>query len=218
MIGLALLTLFLFGFQYISTKVYSQLPFVSSSPSDSNNATIAPANNQSSTTTTSATTASSSPQQQQLLTYTNPEGRFSIDYPSNSVAKPVADIRLDMLVHTNTNATDAVLSISIENTTKYLDTNTLQVKTHSLRDYVNDKINKINSLSSGFRGTEALKYLKDNPTTVAGNPAWTISYTNDPFLYYTTTYMIKDNKLYTFEYQSGQLKVPETLPVVQKND
>jgi hypothetical protein len=62
--------------------------------------------------------------------------------------------------------------------------------------------------------------LKDNPTTVAGNPAWTIAYTGAfggvPLSYETTTYMIKDNKLYTFQYFSAQLKVPETLPVVQK--
>jgi hypothetical protein len=62
--------------------------------------------------------------------------------------------------------------------------------------------------------------LKDNPTTVAGNPAWIIWYTGAfggvPTAYETTTYMIKDNKLYTFQYFSDQLKVPETLPVVQK--
>jgi hypothetical protein len=52
---------------------------------------------------------------------------------------------------------------------------------------------------------------------VAGNPAWIISYTSSfggiPSLYETTTYMTKDNKLYTFDYFSEQLKVPETLPV-----
>ncbi len=55
---------------------------------------------------------------------------------------------------------------------------------------------------------------------MAGNPAWTISYTGSlsgaPLSYQTTTYMIKDNKLYTFDYYSGQLKVPETLPEVEK--
>jgi hypothetical protein len=128
------------------------------------------------------------------------------------------DLNADRPTMSGRPATDASLSISIENTSKYLDTNTLQVKTHPLQDYVNGKINTINSLAFGKDLT--LKYLKDGSTKVAGNPAWTISYTGSfsgvPISYSTTTYMIKDNKLYTFDFFSEQLKVPETLPVVQK--
>jgi hypothetical protein len=61
---------------------------------------------------------------------------------------------------------------------------------------------------------------KDTPAKVAGIPACTVAYTSlfggIPALYETTTYMIKDNKLFTFQYSTDQLKVPETLPIVQK--
>jgi hypothetical protein len=217
---------------YIPTRVYSQLPFAPSSPSSesTDNATSSAVSAVISSNQSSKTT-----QQQGLLTYTDPEGRFTINYPSNWKIKPTDgssallsidrnkivefDLNSDRPTMSGNPATDASLAISIENTSKYLDTNTLQVKTHPLRDYVNGKISTINSLAFGSDSI-TLKYLKDASTKVAGLPAWIIAYTSAfagiPSLYETTTYMIDDNKLYTFDYHSAQLKVPETLPVVQK--
>jgi hypothetical protein len=82
--------------------------------------------------------------------------------------------------------------------------------------------NTINSLAFGGSSDLTFEYLKDTPTKVAGLPAWTVAYTSSfggiPELYDTTTYMIKDNKLYAFDYSSDQLKVPENVASSTKND
>jgi hypothetical protein len=43
---------------------------------------------------------------------------------------------------------DGDLSISVENVGKFLDTNTMKVKSHTLQEYVNGKINTINSMQN----------------------------------------------------------------------
>jgi len=117
--------------------------------------------------------------------------------------------------------TDADLSVSVENVSKFLDTNTMKVKSHTLQEYVNGKINEINSLQYPQSSTDiSLQYVRNGPTSVSGLPAGKVEYTSSmwgtPILYSTTTYVIKDNRLFTFNFNSDQLKVPETLPIAQR--
>jgi photosystem II reaction center protein PsbP len=118
---------------------------------------------------------------------------------------------------------DASFSVTVENVSSYLDTETLQVVNATLDDYVNSKIQEINSLSQGFGGGGvelSQKYLRHSDTTVAGVPAVKIEYTTSvggiPSGYDTTTLMLRDNKLYTFQFHTDQLKVPQNLLVAEK--
>lgn len=103
--------------------------------------------------------------------------------------------------------TDADLSIGVENVSKFLDTNTMKVK--NLQEYVNGKINEINSLQYPDNNGLSLKYVRDGPTEVSGLPEWKIEYTSSiggiAALYETTTYGIKDSRLFTFDYYCYQL-------------
>lgn len=173
------------------------------------------------------------------LTYTNTTAGFSIRYPSTWTIQPyeptiigpakIVDFALQSNKSNNYGfgskpLLDADLSITIENVSKYLDTNTMTVKTHPLQDYVNNQINIINSLSipTGNSGLSGLTetYLKSQPITISGSPATMVFYTSSyggiPGLFHIDTYMIKNSKLYTFHFFSDQLKVPETFPVAQK--
>jgi hypothetical protein len=74
---------FFFSFIQISSVANAQVPFGdSSSPlPNTDNTPATTTNNQSLTST----------QQQAFLTYADPQGRFSIDYPYNWIAKPAAN-------------------------------------------------------------------------------------------------------------------------------
>ena len=80
-------------FANIPTKVYSQLPFVPSSPSstvstDNNTSSAATTTSNQSSSTTNTTTASQQQQEQQqeiegFSTYQDPSFGFTVQYPSN---------------------------------------------------------------------------------------------------------------------------------------
>ena len=107
---------------------------------------------------------------------------------------------------------NADLSISVENVSKYLDTNTMKIKSKTIQEYVSGEIGFINSQGSSIL---SLTYVRDEPTEISGLPAWRIDYTSS-FGYEITTYVIKDNRLFTFDFYSDQLKAPEMLPIAQK--
>ena len=173
-----------------------------------------------------------------FLTYENSTYGFRMQYPSGwelrspssifSVGNKVVEFALVSnkpnpfgSTFLGSKLTDADLSISVENVSKFLDTNTMKVTSHNLQEYVNGKINGINSLQYPNSNTDmSLQYVRNGPTSVSGLPAWKIEYTSSiggiPTLYETTTYVLKDNRLFTFDFDSDQLKVPETLPVAQK--
>ena len=68
----------------------------------------------------------------------------------------------------------------------------MQIKNHTIQDYVQGKIDEINSVyprsAIELRSGISYEYLRDNQTTVAGNPSWKTEYmTNfnkEPALYY----------------------------------
>ena len=171
----------------------------------------------------------SSAQQQQWFTHEDPVNGIRIQIPSNwqivsGQPDKIVEFKLPSVTKPSFGAgpaLDADLSISQQNTGSYLDTNTLQVKGATLEDYVEAEKNRIRSGSSptGELGLR-LEYLKDNQTTVGGNPAWQIEYisyiSGRQGLYNVETYVMKNNILYTLKFFSDPLKVPETLPIAQK--
>ena len=169
------------------------------------------------------------PIQQQWLTYEDPAYGIRIQIPSNWLvvsAQPDKIVEFKLPSATKPSfgsgpALDADLTISFQSIGSYLDTNTLQVKTATLEDYVAAEKNKINSLSTSTGKLDfRLEYLKDYQTTIGGNPAWKIGYmsyvSGRQGLYNIETYVMKDNILYTLKFFGNPLKVPETLPTAQQ--
>ena len=168
-------------------------------------------------------------QQQQWLPYADPVNDIRIQIPSNwqivsGQSDKIVEFKLPSMTKPSFGsgpALDAHLSISLQNIGSYLDTNTLQLKSATLEDYVTAKKNEINSLSiPKGRLDFRLEYLKDYQTTIGGNPAWKIEYmsyiSGRQGLYNIETYVMKDNILYTLKFFGDPLKVPETLPTAQQ--
>ena len=63
-------------------------------------------------------------------------------------------------------------------------------------------------------------YLMDNRTQIAGWEAWSVEYMinveQKQASYILGSYVINDGKLYTIEFSTPPLKVPENLPTAQK--
>lgn len=166
-------------------------------------------------------------QQLQWLPYEDPVNGIRIQIPSNwqiGQSDKIVEFRLPSTTKPSFGsgpALDASLSISMQSVGSYHDTNTSQVKAASLQDYVTVKKNEISSSSTPTGGIDyRLEYLKDYPTIIDRNPAWKIEYMSyflgRQGLYNIETYVIKDNILYTLEFWSDPLKVPETLSIAQQ--
>jgi hypothetical protein len=107
-------------------------------------------------------------------------------------------------------------TIRVEDVSKYLDPNNLKVKSLTLDDYISNKKNELSQSASGMSFT----YLMDNKTQIAGHEAWSVEYMinvdRKQASYILGNYVINDGKLYTIEFSTPPLKVPENLPTAQK--
>ena len=109
------------------------------------------------------------------------------------------------------------VTIRVENVSKYLDPNNLNVKSLALDDYISNKKKiELTQSASGMSFT----YLMDNRTQIAGWEAWSVEYMinveQKQASYILGSYVINDGKLYTIEFSTPPLKVPENLPTAQK--
>jgi hypothetical protein len=108
------------------------------------------------------------------------------------------------------------VTIRVENVSKYLDPNNLNVKSLALDDYISNKKIELSQSVSGMSFT----YLMDNRTQIAGREAWSVQYMinveRKQASYILGNYVINDGKLYTIEFSTPPLKVPENLPTAQK--
>jgi hypothetical protein len=215
-----------------------------SSPMSNNTTNQIPNQMLNNTTNQNQNQTSLQPQQspsqlQQLSTYEDPTNGIRIQTPTNWVIAPDEPLRIDepgeiveFSVPSTTSTTqpsfgsgpaprDATLTISVQRVDSYLDTEVLQVKNTTLLDYVAKEKNEINSQTTpqdelGYR----LEYLRDNQTTIGGNPAWKIEYmtimSDRQILYNTEVYVLKGNLLYTLHFSIHPLRVPETLPIAEQ--
>jgi hypothetical protein len=108
------------------------------------------------------------------------------------------------------------LAIDLENTTQYLDTNTLTLKTHTAQDYISER-----RISQSNIPSFAFKEVSSNEITIAGYPASRMDYILTYIevgvvLYYNEIYTVKDNTVVGFQYIAGPLDVPTTLPIANK--
>jgi hypothetical protein len=137
--------------------------------------------------------------------YTNKEMKYSIQYPSNWKVEE----HNYMLQEVSFSALDrefgASLDITVRKVQPYLDTDTMTLKNTTLQQFVQQKLD--------------VPYYSDlirqNETTVGGEPAWKIEY-NGPAFYHFDIDTIFNGKVYTLSYGDEPLKVPESLPIVNK--
>lgn len=184
---------------------------------------------------------SQSAQEQQWVTYQNPHFGITIQHPSDwevissntdssppakGLASQIVEFGLPAPASDEQSASAATgqlasLSISMQIADSYLNTETMQVEGASLEDYIAGKRSEIMNMAipSGELGFK-MEYIRDNKTTVGGNPAWNIEYMSsllgEQVLYYITTYVMKDEHLYNLEFNTAALKAPEMIPIAQK--
>jgi hypothetical protein len=157
-------------------------------------------------------------EQQQWLTYESPFG-YSIQYPSDwealeerNYSQNTSSKMFDLPARYFLGA----LIVSIEPIEKYLDTDTLTLKTRTLLDYAREQRAYVNSEPDP-------ELLRSNSTTIGHNhyPAQQIHFSGGiPELqeeYHINTFMVDRGYLYTFSFFTSPLDIPELLPTVEKN-
>jgi len=163
--------------------------------------------------------------QTQQQTYKDPEGRFTIQYPSNWQIAPkdssfpyygtATAIAFKPTSEGKDLLSNSLFSISLTNVERALNTTDLKVKPKSLDQIVSDSIEFSNNPSSVL-GDMKVEVLKKNPITIGGFPALQVQYlTHKIGTFDMQTLVIKNNRLYTFLFSTPELRVPETLPVAQ---
>lgn len=153
--------------------------------------------------------------------YLNSQYRFKIQYPSdwvvNSEPGNISLFSFDSPINKPGQLIqDAELMIEIRNVSQYLDEKKLVLKNKTAYDYIQDFL-KTSSPNPQI-GMD-IRPIRVNSTTVTGVEAWTVDYmftSEDEQTFYKETYMVNNGKLYRFTYLSPPLKLPATLPIVQK--
>jgi hypothetical protein len=180
-------------------------------------------------------TQGASSQEQQGVSYENPYFGITLQHPSNwevessnnDTSPPSEGMQKEIVKLVSKYGSDVKkvfdtsLTISVQNAESYLDTDTMQVKNASLDDYVRGKESEIASMAiprDDFGLT--VERIRDNQTTIDGNPAWKVesmtSFLGERQMYNVDILTMKDGYLYTLEFNTEPLLVPETLPIGQK--
>jgi hypothetical protein len=169
-----------------------------------------------------------------FVLYKDPTGLYSIPYPSDWKVHDVkrelnqSDEQGSFIQFGNASAS---LGITISNSTKELNVNTMKVVEKSAEELVKGRIdfltrlsqNNITGVNTSITSNLAanFKYIRDMPVKVGvnGDLGWKFDYTDHVFnleQYHSDIYMVKNGKVIAFIYTSDPLKVPETLPIAQK--
>lgn len=140
-----------------------------------------------------------------FLNYTSNNMQFSIQYPSNWKLEEInqpPEVYIKMPGDEFTGSFD----ITTQKIASYLDTDTMTLKNTSLQQIVQQK------LSVPYYSN----LIRENEIDIGGNAGWKIEYYNLNSDYKFEINTIDNGKLYTLSYSDDPLKVPETLPLVNK--
>jgi hypothetical protein len=98
----------------------------------------------------------------------------------------------------------------------------MTLKNTSLQQHVQQKLNELQELNKpAITGIEDfdVNIIRQNAVTIGGNSGWKVEFKgsmqDDPF-YSFTIYTIANGKIYTLTYSDDPLKVPQTLPLINK--
>lgn len=168
-----------------------------------------------------------------LKNHENSDYQFKIEYPQDWNEEPLTSMydfgetKTVFKIGAPTNNPDSmrtssntVISIDTENTSSTLNPNTLQVESLSAQDYGNNEA----SILSGpmdFGGMQATHDItRNNATDVSGLPSWRIDYiTNISGIqssYQSKVFVVNEGTLFTIDFFTDPLKVPETLPIFEQ--
>ena len=164
-------------------------------------------------------------QVQQQQVYKDPQGKFTIQYPSTWEVAPrdssfpyygtATAIAFKPTSEGNDPLSHSFFNITPTDIEKSLDKTTLQVKPKSLDQIASDFIEFLMTPSSVL-GDLKVEVLKNNATTIGGLPARQIQYLPHSIgTFDMQAYVIKNDKLYTLRFSTPELKVQETLPTAQ---
>ncbi len=160
-----------------------------------------------------------------LQTYTDPQERFTLQYPSTWEIAPrnsnfpyygdTTAIVFKPIDEPVSPLNEVLFSITLNDVKRSLN-KTVSETTEFLNQIVSDKIASFQDPLSIY-GDLNVEILKNNKTTVDGNPAEELTFlTHSLGTFDMDTYVIKGDILYQLIFMSPQLKSPETFPVVQQ--
>jgi hypothetical protein len=142
---------------------FAQIPGILDSDNSNN-----PSENTASGSATNNTASSD------FVTYQNDNFGYTLQYPSDWSVNEFA--RLDNVVITSPDK-QAAFSVDILKPQKFLDTNSMQVKTKTPHDLVVERINGMRQQNPLAATLEYDTYLRNKSITIANNPAWQLEYT-----------------------------------------
>ncbi len=158
---------------------------------------------------------------------------FEIDYPQNWIEEDLNNVydigegKTIFKIGAPTNNPDSmrtsantVISIDTADTSRSLNPNTLQVESLSPADYAKMETNLLSG-PMDFGGMQATHDItRNNTTEVSGLPSWRIDYiTNISGIqssYQSKVFVVNEGTLFTIDFFTDPLKVPETLPIFEQ--
>lgn len=154
------------------------------------------------------------------MTYRNSSLGFIIDYPPDWKVGNAASIPGEKgVAFTSPNADTAKFFVHIKELAPYLDTGTMTVKNKTLEQVVNEQLSLLSKPNPLIQGLK-YKLIRQNQVLVGGNAGWKIEWfmgnETEPFYYVSEVLTVINGKVYSLEYNEKPLKVPETLPLVNK--
>jgi photosystem II reaction center protein PsbP len=158
--------------------------------------------------------------------YTNNDLNFTIDYPSdwkvnaNRSSEGIIQFRI-------ANGESPVLVVAVENATRFLNTDTMTIDYSTPQQYAAEELDNLTN-----RPSLNFKPIQSNESNVAGNSGWKMEYSIDTSglhdivpknlqkftgpSYNFELYTVKNGKIYELDYEEHPLRVPLTLPLVNK--
>lgn len=170
---------------------------------------------------------SSHAQSVEFKTYTDNDMNFTIQYPSNwefeySRYKQPDIIDFSVVYFSGPEDGPIYFQVGMEEVEPYLATDTMTLQNTSLQQHVQKELD-------GHLSSDNVKIIRQNEVTVGGNTGYKIesstSHENSrptdydyglPDSYSFVIFTLANGKFYRLSYTDEPLKVPETLPLVNK--
>ncbi len=153
---------------------------------------------------------------QTFVTYRHPHLGFIIDYPTDwgvGYASAAGEYRI---IFGPLDRNMSVFHVLVGKVPSYLDTDTMTVKNKTVEQVAHEEMINMSKPNPYLDS----KVIRQNQFTIDGNAGWKMEMfvgpEANPFYYVSQFLTIANGKIYHLEYNEKPLKVPETLPLVNK--